>query len=149
MTAAYFIVPPLALAQCFCWYSVITLNHLGHAIEESLWTLTMAVVGVCMVAAAGHVEGAVFWCVSGGAALCAGFVVFMVTVDVPMYVRRWRRGRAERQPYLSLRDGLRDSLHRRVATREWATWRPEVAWLTGYFSVAVWLSVSLVHFSTP
>jgi hypothetical protein len=42
-----------------------------------------------------------------------------------------------------------DALNRRIATQEWAIWRPEVAWLTGYFSVAVWLSVSLVHFAQP
>jgi hypothetical protein len=76
------------------------LNHLGHAIEESLWTATMALVG-----------------------------------------RAWP------SPLLTVRAGLRDALGRRIATREWAIWRPEVAWLTGYFSVAVWLSVSLVHFA--
>jgi hypothetical protein len=43
--------------------------------------------------------------------------------------------------------GVQDALNRRIATREWSVWRPEVAWLTGYFSIAVWLSVSLVRLS--
>lgn len=147
MTASYFVVPPLALAQCFCWYSVLTLNHLGHAIEESLWTATMALVGVCLFAAAGQLEGSMFWLTSGGAVVALGFVAFMTLVDVPMYVSRWRRARVERRRFLGLREGLQDARSRRIATRDWAVWRPEIAWLTGYFSFAVWLSVSFVHFS--
>jgi hypothetical protein len=147
VTTSYFVVPPLVLAQCFCWYSVITLNHLGHAIEESLWTMTMAVVGVCSAVAARHLESNMFWCAAGGAVLALGFVAFMTLVDVPMYLRRWRQARDEQQAFLSVRAGVRDALNRRIATKEWSVWRPEVAWLTGYFSVAVWLSVSFVHFS--
>jgi hypothetical protein len=147
VTASYFVVPPLVLAQCFCWYSVITLSHLGHAIEESLWTATMALVGACAAVAARHLEGNMFWCASGGAVLALGFVAFMTVVDVPMYVRRWRQARAEHQAFLGVRAGVQDALNRRIATKEWAVWRPEVAWLTGYFSIAVWVSVSLVHLS--
>lgn len=147
VTASYFVVPPLVLAQGFCWYSVITLNHLGHAIEESLWTATMALVGVCAAVAARNLDGNPFWYASGGAVLALGFVAFMSLVDVPMYLRRWRESRRERREFLGMREGVRDALSRRIATQEWAVWRPEVAWLTGYFSVAVWLSVSLVHFA--
>jgi len=146
-TAALFVVPPLALAQVFCWHSVLTLNHLGHAIENSLWTLTMAGVGVCLVAATGNLHGGPLLFVSTTAALALGFVIFMALNDVPMYVRRWRESRRERRRYLSLREGLRDARHRLVITRDWADWRSEVAWLTGYFSIAVWLSLSLVYFS--
>jgi len=145
--ASYWIVPPLALAQAFCWYSVLTLNHLGHAIEQSLWTLTMAGVGVCLVAASGHLTGSMEVFVWAGAVLAFGFVAFMTLVDVPMYFRRWRESRKAGGTYLTLAEGIHDALYRRIATREWATWRPEVAWLTGYFSVAVWLSLALVHFS--
>src|SRR5262249_36495589 len=31
------VVPLILLAQLWCWYAVISLNHLGHAIEEILW----------------------------------------------------------------------------------------------------------------
>jgi hypothetical protein len=147
VTASYFVVPPLVMAQCFCWYSVLTLNHIGHAIEESLWTATMAGVGVCLAIAARHLDGGVFWCATAGSVLALVFVAFMTLVDVPMYLGRWRDARRERRQFLSVRAGVRDAMNRRVATREWAIWRHEVAWLTGYFSVAVWLSVSLVHFS--
>jgi hypothetical protein len=147
VTASYAVVPLLALAQCFCWYSVATLNHLGHAIEQSLWTGTMAGVGVCLLAAGQHLTGSTQLFVWGGAGLAFSFVTFMTLVDVPMYVRRWREGRREQRAYLGLAEGLRDAHYRRVPTAEWAKWRPEVAWLTSYFSICVWLSVALVRFS--
>ena len=84
---------------------------------------------------------------AAGALMAACFVAFMTLVDIPMYLSRWRRARRERQPCLSLREGLRDARSRRVPTTAWAVWRPEVAWLTGYFSVAVWVSLSFVYLS--
>jgi hypothetical protein len=147
MMASYAVVPLLALAQCFCWYSVATLNHLGHAIEQSLWTSTMLGVGVCLVASSSRLTGNTQLFVLAGAVLSFGFVIFMTLVDVPMYIRRWQEGRRERRAYLGIAEGLRDAHQRRITTTEWAKWRPEVAWLTSYFSICVWLSVALVHFT--
>lgn len=143
---AYFIVPLLALAQVFCWTGVTTLNHVAHAIEESLWAGTMAGVMVCLAAALPRLEGLPFVFVATGVVCLAGYVLFMALVDVPMYVRRWRQGRAAGARRLSLREGLVDAATRRVVTRSWAVWKPEVAWLTGYFTFAVWVSLALVHF---
>lgn len=147
--ASYAVVPPLVVAQVFCWHSVLTLNHLGHAIEASLWTATLAMVGVCSAVAATTLEGTLFWFVAGGATFVVGFVVFMTVVDIPMYVQRWRQARRERPRYLSLREGLQDAWSRRITTRDWLVWRPEAAWLTAYFSVAVWVSLSFVHLARP
>ena len=38
---AYVFVPLVIVAELFCWYSVLSLNHIGHALEESLWALLM------------------------------------------------------------------------------------------------------------
>jgi hypothetical protein len=143
------VVPLLGLAQCFCWSSVLTLSHLGHAIEESLWGATMGAVGACLAFCAPHLEGLAAQLCWLSVGLAAVYVAFMASFDVPMYLRRWRAGRAKREPILALGDGLSDCLTRRHATRCWEVWRPEVAWLTGYFSVAVWLSLALVHLPRP
>lgn len=135
----------LATAQVFCWSSVIRLSHLGHAIEESLWALSFALValaaGVCLPGLDGVLA------VAAGVAVpaCIAYVAFMVVVDVPMYLRRWREGKAAGIKILGVREGLQDAMHRRHPTRSWAVWKPEVAWLTGYFSFAVWGSLALVH----
>ena len=40
------LVPLILLAQMFCWYAVISLNHLGHAIEEILWSIMVFLVAL-------------------------------------------------------------------------------------------------------
>ena len=138
------VVPLLATAQIFCWYSVATLNHGGHAIEESLWTVTHAGSGLCMALAYPSAPPALKPFCALGAVLALGFVAFMTTVDVPMYVRRWKAGRAANAAYLPVGEGLRDAWSRRLPTRRWEDWREEVAWLTMYFACAVWVSLAMV-----
>ena len=33
------LVPLIAIAECFSWYSVLTTSNLGHTAEESIWAL--------------------------------------------------------------------------------------------------------------
>ena len=136
------IVCALALAQVFCWWSVVTLSHLGHAIEESLWGLTFAAVTVALWVMLPGLSGSLWWASAIAIPSCIGYVLFMFIVDVPMYVRRWRAGEG---PRLGLVDGFRDARDRRECTWSWTVWKPEVAWMTGYFSMAVWASIGLVH----
>lgn len=149
VTAAYFVVPPLALAQVFCWHSVVTLSHFGHAVESMLWTATFAGVGVALGATVPYLEGDLLMGVYCGIGLSLGFVAFMLVVDLPMYVARWRQSHSEHRRFLNLREGFRDAVARRVVTREWSDWKQEVPWLTGYFSLGVWLSIYCVRLVHP
>jgi hypothetical protein len=36
-----------------------------------------------------------------------------------------------------------------VVSRRWSDWQSEVTWMTLYFSVAVWLSLALIHAPLP
>ena len=139
---AVFIVATLALAQVFCWWSVVTLSHLGHAIEESLWGVTFAAVTASLLVMIPSLTGALWWAAVIASPGCVAYVVFMFTVDVPMYVRRWRAGSGAQ---LGIIEGFKDARDRREVTRSWTVWKPEVAWMTGYFSCAVWTSIGLVH----
>lgn len=142
-TLAVPVVVLLTIAQGFCWFSVLTKNHLGHAIEESLWAFAFAMVGLAMLWSAPLSTDHWVWITRSGVVLSAMYVLFMVTVDVPMYLRRWRSGE-HTDERLSLAVGWSDALHRRVVTLDWKIWKPEVAWLTGYFSLAVWISMGMV-----
>jgi len=136
------VVVLLSVAQVFCWGGVLTRNHLWHAIEESLWAVTFAVVGVALLLTTSHATDQWIWITRSGVVFCFFYVLFMVVVDVPMYFKRWRSGEYDDQR-LSLSAGWSDALHRRVCTRDWKIWKPEVAWLTGYFSIAVWISLAM------
>jgi hypothetical protein len=61
-------------------------------------------------------------------------------------LERARRGRvnaAEGNELLSLLEGLRDVSTRWVKTHDIAHWKGEIAWMSLYFSGAVWASLAL------
>lgn len=69
------------------------------------------------------------------------FVAFMVYVDVPMYIARWRADELRGGKYLTLRDGIIDTLSCKEVSRDWSVWREDVPWMSAYFSICVWFSV--------
>ena len=137
------IVPVIVLAQLACWYAVITLNHLGHAVEELLWTCVVALLAVGFTGAWFHTHGVLRIVISIGIVSCGGAALVMSLIDVPMYISRWQYHRRAKNPYLPLLGGLQDTLARRHSTRNWIVWRREVPWMTLYFSVGVWLSIGM------
>jgi hypothetical protein len=142
---ARLLLPLIVIAETCSWYSALTTNFLGSVFEESLWAITATL-------AAGIL--AFLWLRTGkGTARYMGtmllmncaYVLFMCTVDVPMYWRRWKEDDAARKPYLSLKEGWRDASTRRILTRRWQDWRDEVPWMSLYFCGGVWLSLGLIR----
>jgi hypothetical protein len=60
-----------------------------------------------------------------------------------MYLGRWRTVVAEGSRLLRPLEGLRDVSTRWVVTRDLAEWKDEIAWMSLYFSTAVWASLAL------
>jgi hypothetical protein len=141
---AWSIVPLIVLAQLCCWYAVISLNHLGHAIEEILWSGLAFLVALSLGLTLGQMPADSRMLSRVGMVACAGAALLMLAVDVPMYLARWRQARRSGVRYLSLKDGLRDALQRRRVAHRWSEWSPEVPWMSLYFSVGVWLSLCFV-----
>jgi hypothetical protein len=147
--AALVIVPLIAVAETFSWYSVLTTSNLGHVVEESLWGLSAALLVVSLVAIWPRTPARMrpllaFWCAAG-----LVYVVFMFGVDVPMYWSRWLADEASGRHYMSLAQGVLDASGRWVVSHRWDDWKSEVTWMSLYFSVAVWLSIALVHAPLP
>jgi hypothetical protein len=71
-------------------------------------------------------------------------VLVMLAVDVPMYLARWRHGRASEVRYLPVMEGLKDALRRRRVAQSRSEWRPEVPWMSLYFTAGVCVSFCLV-----
>lgn len=142
---ARLVVPLLAVAEACSWYSVLTTSNLGHVFEESLWGLCAALVVVSMVMIRPRCTPiprgiVVTWCVLGIA-----YVAYMFFVDVPMYWERWVADQAAGREYFTLLQGVADATHRRIVTFSFEHWRTEMLWMSLYFSVAVWISLSLIH----
>ncbi len=143
------LVPLIAVAETCSWYSVLTTSNIGHVAEESLWALTAALLVASAVTLlpklpAGRRPLIAGWCVAGIA-----YVGYMLTVDVPMYWARWLSDQADGRRYLSIAQGLMDVIHHRTVSHRWEDWQNEVAWMSLYFSVAVWISLSFIHAPAP
>lgn len=141
------ILPLIALAQAACWYGVLSGNHLWHAVEEILWTIMVITMAVAGIGLWSHVEGLMSGFLIVGWVGCVGTVYVMSGLDVPMYLRRWRHEKAAGATFRGALEGFADAWSRREPTGAWSVWRHEVAWMTPYFSVGVWLSLLLAKVS--
>ncbi len=142
--AAWAVPMFMVVAQGFCWHSVLTLNHITQAVESMLWAAGFswmaALLGVVALDSNGWVNSLAIFGI-----LCSmSFVAYVLGVDVPMYWRRYRHGRARGLAYMRLDQGARDAWHRRVPSGSWAAWKADALWLTPYFSFGVWISIAMV-----
>jgi hypothetical protein len=143
------LVPLIALAETCSWYAVLTTTNLAHVAENSTWALSALLVTAAMLAilprCAPSSRRVLFaWCMAGIA-----YVAFMACFDVPTYWARHLADEAIGRHYMTLAQGLADVSHRRVVSYRWEDWRTEVVWMTLYFSVAVWFSISMVNARIP
>src|SRR5580700_2981921 len=83
------ILPLIVLAECCSWYAVITTNYLGNVLENSLWTVTFALIAVALLRLLGSFRGVVRLLIGAAAVGATAYVAFMGTVDVPLYLARW------------------------------------------------------------
>ena len=137
------VVPLIVLAEGCSWYAVLTTEQRAHAVENSLWGLSAALIvaGVWMIGPLAAVSLPV---IAGGAA----YVAFIFGYDVPMYWSRWRADQASGRRYLSLTEGMAEVRRRWTVSYRWEDWRSEVAWMSLYFTFGVWSSIWLVYAPT-
>ena len=62
-----------------------------------------------------------------------------------MYWSRWVADLTEGRTYLTLVEGFARASLRCVVSAEWQVFRQEIPWMTIYFTIAVWVSMSLAH----
>lgn len=146
VNAAWTIVPLILIAECFSWYAVITTNYLFNAIENSLWAVAFFIAGVGLCRMLPEFDGAVRFVLAVSAVGIVVYLAFLMTVDVPMYLKRWRTDVALGSRRLPPLEGLRDVSTRWVVTHDLSEWREEIAWMSLYFTAAVWASLALCVF---
>ena len=143
------VVPMIAIAEIFSWYSVLSTSNLGHVFEETLWGTCAALLVISLIEIWPRfplrLRPLLFiWGTAG-----ISYVFFMFLVDVPMYWSRWLADEALGRQYMSLGQGLADVSSRWSVSHRWEDWQSEMAWMSLYFSVAVWLSIALIHAPSP
>src|ERR1700716_692995 len=146
VNAAWVIVPLIVIAECFSWHAVLTTKYLHNAIENSIWAVVFFIVGVGLCRLLPEFDGAVRMVLIVSIVGIVLFLAFLMTVDVPMYLNRWRANGADGNALLKPLEGLRDVSTRWIVTHDFAEWKEEIAWMSLYFSLAVWSSLALCVF---
>jgi hypothetical protein len=146
LNAAWVIVPLILIAECFSWYAVLTTNYLGNAIENSIWAVAFFIVGIGLCRLLAEFNGPVRVVLAIAIIGIAGYLAFLMTIDVPMYLSRWRTEVGDGSKLLRPLEGLRDVSTRWVVTHDLAEWKDEIPWMSLYFSAAVWASLALCVF---
>ena len=143
LNVALVIVPLIVLAECCSWHAVLTTNFLGNAIENSIWAVAFLVIGIGLCRLLPEFNGPVRVALAIAISGIASYLAFLMIIDVPMYLGRWRAGLADGSRLLGHLEGLRDVSTRWVVTHDIAHWKGEIAWMSLYFSAAVWASLAL------
>ena len=142
---SYWIVPMILVAETCSWYAVLTTSNLGHVIEESLWGFSAAMLVASLVYLWPRADRALRPLLLVASVLGLAYVFYMLHIDVPMYWSRWVQDEGQGRQYLGLMQGAIDASSRWVVSHRWEDWKSEVIWMSLYFSVAVWLSIGLMH----
>lgn len=142
---ARMIVPLIVVAEVCSWYAVLTTAYVGNAIEDSIWALTATLLALGLLPVWREAAGTSRRSVAVAIAFASAFVAYLCAKDVPMYVSRWLADQAKGRQYLSIFHGIADVGSRWIVTHSWNAWRPELLWMSLYFSVGVWCSLALVH----
>jgi hypothetical protein len=143
LNAAWVIVPLILISECFSWHAVLTRNYLCHAIENSIWAAAFFIIGIGLCRLLPEFGGSVRVVLLIAIVGIAGYLAFLATIDVPMYLTRWQAVVASGGRLLSPLEGLRDVSVRWVVTHDIAEWKEEIPWMSLYFSAAVWASLAL------
>src|SRR6478735_2171175 len=143
LNAAWVIVPLILIAECFSWYAVLTTHYLHNAIENSIWAVVFFIIGIGLCRLLPEFDGPVRVVLAITIAGIALYLAFLMTIDVPMYLNRWRAEVGDGSKLLRPIEGLRDVSTRWVVTHDLAEWKDEIAWMSLYFSAAVWASLGL------
>jgi hypothetical protein len=143
---AWMILPLIVIAECFSWYAVLTRNYLGNSIENSIWAVAFFIIGIGLCRLLPEFDGPVRMALAIAVIGIAGYLAFLMTIDVPMYLRRWRTELGDRSKFMRPLAGLYEVSTHWVVTHDLAEWKDEIPWMSLYFSVAVWASLALCVF---
>ena len=141
------VVPLIVLAEFFSWYAVITTDYLGNTIENSIWAVTFLLVAVALLRLLKEFHSAARVAIAIAFGGVIAYLAFLTLIDVPMYFDRWQADQESGKKIFSLLAGLYDVSTRRVVTHDIAQWKDEIAWMSLYFSAAVWSSLALCGIS--
>jgi len=145
VSVSLLLIPVIVVAEFSSWYAILSTNYFGHVLENSIWTFSAVLLLASLVALWSHSDRKHRHFLAAMMVFAIGYILFMISIDVPMYWSRWNEDLLAGVSYLSLGQGVLDASLPCVVDFSWDVWQQEIPWLTLYFTVAVWVSISLAH----
>lgn len=139
------LIPIIVVAEISSWYAILSTNYFGHVVENSIWTFSAVLLLVSLYLLWPDSTRPQRHFLVAMMAFAIGYILFMTNVDVPMYWARWNADQLAGVTYLSMTQGIMDASRACNVNFGWDVWRQEIPWMTLYFTVAVWVSISLAH----
>mmetsp|Transcript_77887 Transcript_77887/g.137312 ORF Transcript_77887/g.137312 Transcript_77887/m.137312 type:complete len:318 (-) Transcript_77887:355-1308(-) len=153
------VVMAIAVAETSSWLGVTTTFQLFHAVEESIWTLSVLSMVIYSFIFYWRRRKTVGWVdfllhlQDRNEATCTAYwmvvigvpyICFMCYIDVPMYITRYLQDTADGKTYFGVVEGLVDTASCKVVTQSYNAWKEEIPWMTGYFTFFVWTSIRML-----
>ena len=142
---SWLLVPIIIVAEGASWYAILSTNYFGHVLENSLWTFSALLLLASFLTLWPHSNRPQRQFLAVMMVFAIGYIAFMTSIDVPMYWSRWHADLVAGTQYLTLPQGIVDASQACMVRFDWSIWREEIPWMTLYFTVAVWVSISLAH----
>src|SRR5262250_1400651 len=86
LNVAWVVIPLILIAECFSWHAVLTKKYFANAIENSIWALAFFIVAVDLCRLLPEFGGAARVALVVAIIGIAGYLAFLATIDVPMYL---------------------------------------------------------------
>ena len=143
----------IVVAQTCCWICVTTGYTAWSAVEESIWTICFAFFWLSalyfrfLVISKNenlHREFKMSRILLNTFLFCTTiYLIFMITIDVPMYINLVSQYEKEGRKYISFVEGLITGTSCNKVSKKFSDWWTEARWQTPYFTFAVWVSLAL------
>ena len=161
------ILPIIIIAEIFSWLGCITKYYLWNAAEESLWMIS----GIILITISATLYLSLKTISPNNKTKSLSlfltvflfftiiFVLFMITIDIPMYYNRWKKTDGNNDGIVSWKEFINDFKNKnnklslqsllnlnscKKISKDFTVWKEEIPWFTGYFTLGVWSSIAIV-----
>lgn len=110
-----------------------------------MWAISYSLIAVTLLILFPKFKGSLKYAVALAAIGSFLYVLFIVNVDVPMYLSRWQADVANGKKPLSFAEGIYDLKNGWLVTYQIDDWKEVIPWMSLYFRAAVWTSIALCY----
>ena len=159
----YAVIPLILLAEVFSWLGSVTEYQFWNISEEVMWfissiiliALSLYILSKIKTSSEPKVKS-IYYLLSVTVPIATLFAAFLALVDIPMYIRRFNRNNIteikdiksffrdfENKHKINFNKRLDEMKKCQQVDQSLETWKEEIPWLTGYFTIGVWSSFAL------